>query len=170
MGFLTLLSFSLGMGLLLLIIGTSSAALALLPRAGAWLYEIKNVFGYLLLLLAVYFISLNPSLTFFGITIPTGPATTTALVGLIALLAGMYYLRESRKCLSGKKPPKRSPLSLEDAEAALAEHQAKHADYVIHCTGGYAKFLVAMLLFGLAALLLVEAYLARCGMSFLNLW
>ena len=170
MGFLTLFSFSLGIGVLLLIVGTSSAALSLLPRAGAWLHEVKNVFGFLLLLLAVYFVSLNPSLTFFGFTVQTGYATTAALVGAIALLAGLFYLRSGRKCLVAKQPPKRAPLSLENAEQALAEHQAKHADYVVHCTIGYVKMLFAVLLLGGAALLFVDAYLARCGMGFLNLW
>ncbi len=160
LGFLTLFSFSMGMGILLLIVGTSSAALSLLPRAGTWLYEVKNVFGYLLLLLAVYFISINPSLTFFGVTIPTGYATTAGLVGLIALLGGLYYLRAGRKCLVGKRPPRRVGEAL----------SAKHTDYIIHCTGGYAKIIIGLILLGSAALLLVDAYLARCGMAFLNLW
>ena len=160
MGFLTLFAFSLGMGVLLMIVGTSSAALSLLPRAGAWLYEVKNVFGFLLLLLSVYFISINPSLTFAGVTIPTGYPTTAALVGLIALLAGLYYLRAGRKCLLTKRPPRR----------VGEELGPKHTEYIMHCTGGYAKVIISTLLLGGAALMLVEAYLARCGMGFLNLW
>ncbi len=124
----------------------------------------------MLLLLAVYFVSLNPSLTLLGITIPTGYATTAALAGFIALIAGLFYLRSGRKCLVAKQPPKRAPLSLEDAEGALAEHQAKHADYVMHCTIGYVKMIFAILLLGAAALLFIDAYLARCGMGFMNLW
>ncbi len=54
-GFLILFFFSLGMGILLIIIGTFSGAIALLPRSGEWLAETKRVMGFLLLAMAIYF-------------------------------------------------------------------------------------------------------------------
>lgn len=54
-GFLILFFFSIGMGCILIIIGTFSGALALLPRAGEWLDESKRIMGFLLLGMCVYF-------------------------------------------------------------------------------------------------------------------
>lgn len=54
-GFLLLFVFSLGMGLILLLVGTFAGALSLLPRSGEWLNETKRVMGFLLLAMAVYF-------------------------------------------------------------------------------------------------------------------
>lgn len=52
LGGLALFSLSLGMGLPLLILGTSAGGL--LPRAGAWMERIKSVFGVLLLAMAIW--------------------------------------------------------------------------------------------------------------------
>lgn len=50
-GFLTLYILSMGMGLPLLLIGTSGGKL--LPRAGAWMNIIKHVFGFLLVAVSI---------------------------------------------------------------------------------------------------------------------
>ena len=55
MGGLLLFVFSLGMGALLLGVGTFSSFLAALPRSGAWMVNIKKTMGVLMLLLAEYF-------------------------------------------------------------------------------------------------------------------
>ena len=52
LGGLALFSLSLGMGLPLLILGTSAGSL--LPRAGAWMDTVKAVFGVLLLAMAIW--------------------------------------------------------------------------------------------------------------------
>jgi thiol:disulfide interchange protein DsbD len=54
-GFATLFTFSFGMGLLLIIIGTFSNSITTLPRAGAWMNEIKKFFGFLLIGVSIYF-------------------------------------------------------------------------------------------------------------------
>jgi len=54
-GFAVLFSFSLGMGLLLILVGTFSSTLNMLPRAGLWMDEIKKVFGFMMLGVCVYF-------------------------------------------------------------------------------------------------------------------
>ena len=51
LGGLALYALSLGMGLPLLLLGTSGGKL--LPRAGAWMDTIKGVFGFMLLLVAI---------------------------------------------------------------------------------------------------------------------
>ncbi|MFQ6372671.1 protein-disulfide reductase DsbD [Shewanella sp. YIC-542] len=50
-GFITLYILSMGMGLPLLLIGTSGGKL--LPRAGAWMEIIKHVFGFLLIMVSI---------------------------------------------------------------------------------------------------------------------
>ena len=72
-----LLALSLGMGLPLLIIGTSAGHL--LPRAGRWMDTVKAVFGVLLLGIAILLIS----------RIIPGPATL-ALWALLALVVAVY--------------------------------------------------------------------------------
>ncbi len=54
-GAAALFSMSIGMGVPLLIIGTSAGKL--LPKAGAWMNVIKAIFGFLLLGLAVWFMA-----------------------------------------------------------------------------------------------------------------
>ena len=79
-GFFTLFAFALGLGLLLIVVGTFSNTITNLPRAGAWMNEIKKFFGFLLLGVSIYF--LNPFVS---------DITSNIFYG--ALLAGMavYY-------------------------------------------------------------------------------
>ncbi|HZF68005.1 MAG TPA: cytochrome c biogenesis protein CcdA [Gemmatirosa sp.] len=56
MGFLYLLTFSLGMCSLLVAVGLSSGALARLPRAGMWMVWIKRLFALLMLGAAEYYL------------------------------------------------------------------------------------------------------------------
>jgi thiol:disulfide interchange protein DsbD len=55
LGGLLLFVFSLGMGALLLGVGTFSSFLAAMPRSGTWMVNIKKAMGLLMLLLAEYF-------------------------------------------------------------------------------------------------------------------
>ena len=56
LGFLYLLSFSLGMCTLLVIVGLSAGALARLPRAGMWMVWVKRGFGIVMLGVAEYYL------------------------------------------------------------------------------------------------------------------
>ena len=55
MGGLLLFVFSLGMGALLLGVGTFSSFLASIPRSGVWMVKIKKAMGLLMLAMAQYF-------------------------------------------------------------------------------------------------------------------
>ncbi|MFH2035488.1 MAG: cytochrome c biogenesis protein CcdA [Candidatus Zixiibacteriota bacterium] len=55
-GFLTLFVFAIGLGTLYLIIGTFSSAINALPGAGMWMESVKKFFGFVLLLMALYFL------------------------------------------------------------------------------------------------------------------
>lgn len=56
LGFLTMWSFALGMGVLFLVVGTASGAAVSLPKAGPWMSKIKHVFGLFLLGFALYYV------------------------------------------------------------------------------------------------------------------
>jgi cytochrome c-type biogenesis protein len=63
-GGLLLFVFSLGMGVLLLGVGTFSSFLAAIPRSGAWMAKIKKIMGLLMLGMAQYFFIKAGSLFF----------------------------------------------------------------------------------------------------------
>jgi len=54
-GFLYFLSFSLGLGVLFLVIGGFSGVLAALPRSGAWMTRVNRLLAALMLIAAVYY-------------------------------------------------------------------------------------------------------------------
>ena len=56
LGFLYLLTFSLGMSTLLVVVGLSSGSLARLPRAGAWMVTIKKIFALVMFGAAEYYL------------------------------------------------------------------------------------------------------------------
>jgi thiol:disulfide interchange protein DsbD len=55
-GFVYLLTFSLGMCALLVVVGLSTGGLARLPRAGAWMVTVKKVFALVMLGAAEYYL------------------------------------------------------------------------------------------------------------------
>ncbi len=57
LGLLLLFAFGVGLSVPLIIIGTFSSSLSLLPRAGMWMIEIQKVFGFLLLGMCLYYLS-----------------------------------------------------------------------------------------------------------------
>ena len=56
LGFVYLLTFSLGMCMLLVVVGLSTGGLARLPRAGAWMLTVKKVFALVMLGAAEYYL------------------------------------------------------------------------------------------------------------------
>jgi len=78
-GFITLFVFALGLGTFYVIIGTFSSAINALPGAGEWMETVKNFFGFVLLLMAVYFLR----------TILPAPVIAV-LTGLILLALGIF--------------------------------------------------------------------------------
>ncbi len=78
-GFLTLFSFGLGMGLLFLVLAFSSGSLSILPRSGQWMVRLEHFFGYVLIGMALYLIS-N--------VVPEW--SSLVLLGLYAILGGTF--------------------------------------------------------------------------------
>ena len=85
-GFLLLFTFGIGLGIPLLLIGTFSSSISLLPQAGRWMEEVKYIFGFMMLAMCIYFLSsLIPA---YG---------TLALLALLAFGAGIFYLIHSKQ-------------------------------------------------------------------------
>jgi thiol:disulfide interchange protein DsbD len=59
LGWSLLFVFSLGLGVLFLVIGTFAGAIQALPKAGAWMDNIKHGFGWILLAAALYLLRLT---------------------------------------------------------------------------------------------------------------
>lgn len=74
-----LFAMAIGMGLPLLVIGASAGAL--LPKAGAWMQSVKNLFGVLLLAAAIWIIS------------PVIPAAAHMLLWAALLIVAAIFLR-----------------------------------------------------------------------------
>lgn len=81
LGFILLFAFGVGSALPLLMIGTLSSSINLLPAAGAWMIEIKKIFGFLIFALCFYYISFL-----------IGSYLVLWLIGEFLLISGIWYL------------------------------------------------------------------------------
>lgn len=57
-GFLLLFSFGVGLSIPLLIIGTFSSSLSILPSAGLWMVEIKKMFGFIMIGMCFFYLKM----------------------------------------------------------------------------------------------------------------
>jgi thiol:disulfide interchange protein DsbD len=57
LGLILLFSFAMGMGVLFVVLGTSSSLLQKVPKAGAWMDTVKFVFGTTMIGMAIYYIA-----------------------------------------------------------------------------------------------------------------
>jgi len=56
LGISMLLSFSFGLGALVIVVGTFTGLLTSLPRSGIWMLRVQRIFGILMILAAEYFL------------------------------------------------------------------------------------------------------------------
>ncbi len=80
LGFLYLLVYALGLGVLFVVIGTFAGALASLPKSGGWMDGVRVIFGSLILAAAFYFAGLYL------------PKTAFLVVGLLGLWSVVLFL------------------------------------------------------------------------------
>lgn len=57
LGFVLLFSFAMGLGLLFIVLGTSSALISKMPKAGAWMEITKFAFGTVMVIMALYYVA-----------------------------------------------------------------------------------------------------------------
>ena len=80
LGFALFFVLALGLGIPFLILGVFSGSIHRLPRSGAWMVWVRKIFGFILLMMAVYFLKpLFPS-----------PMAYDLTLALIMLLGGIY--------------------------------------------------------------------------------
>lgn len=90
LGFFLLFVFGIGLSTPLLIVGAFSSSLALLPRAGLWMVEIKKLFGFMIFGMCFYYLNY---------VIPT-PILLWILATFIAGV-GIFYSYTSQKMAPG---------------------------------------------------------------------
>jgi len=85
LGFMLLFAFGIGLSIPLLIIGTFSSSLNVLPRAGMWMVEIKKLFGLVIIGMCFYFLR------------PIMPHDYWLMLARATMLAlGLYYVITAR--------------------------------------------------------------------------
>lgn len=89
LGFILLFTFGIGLSLPLLLIGTFSSSLAMLPRAGNWMVEIKRLFGLMMLATCLYFLKNIMSAQWLMII--------TTLTMLVMGIIEFYFATKTRK-------------------------------------------------------------------------
>lgn len=57
LGFLLLFTFGVGLSIPLLLVGSFSSSINMLPRAGMWMVEVKKLFGVVMLFMCLYFLA-----------------------------------------------------------------------------------------------------------------
>ncbi len=111
LGFLYMGTLALGLGVLFIVLGTSTAAMTALPQAGGWMDKIKKGLGILIFGVAVYYLNLllspdvfqlvlGASLVLFGLYIGAtakwdelaGLGKLGKGIGFIAMVAGSFYI------------------------------------------------------------------------------
>ena len=85
LGFMLLFAFGIGLSIPLLIIGTFSSSLNVLPRAGMWMVEVKKLFGLVIIGMCFYFLR------------PIMPHDYWLMLGRATMLGlGLYYFMTAR--------------------------------------------------------------------------
>lgn len=80
LGLILLFSFAMGMGVLFIVLGTSSSLLGKVPKAGAWMDGVKFLFGTTMVGMAIYYVA------------PVYPDwAVRALIGLALILIASAY-------------------------------------------------------------------------------
>lgn len=85
-GFLLLFSFGIGMSIPLIIIGTFSSSMNLLPQAGQWMVEVKKALGFVMLATCLYYLhNIVPCVVF------------NWLLVAYLLFAALFYIIDAQK-------------------------------------------------------------------------
>ncbi|HHQ14684.1 MAG TPA: protein-disulfide reductase DsbD, partial [Chromatiales bacterium] len=134
-GALSLFAMSIGMGIPLLVVGTSAGRL--LPKAGTWMNTIKGAFGFMMLGLAIWMLErllpgpvtlalwgvlLFVTATFMGAFTSLGPDSGVAarLGKSFGLIAALYAIALLIGAMTGASDPLR-PLALSSVAGSTAE-------------------------------------------------
>ncbi len=150
LGFGLLFVFGLGLGIPLLIIGTFSGSLNVLPRAGQWMVDVKQLFGFIMLATGFYFLQVIVpwhivSVLFFVFTAVVGTfylysaqrSTKNAqllknLLGIALIALSVYLLFYAYKVGSMQyNPCPQTTIWLQDYEQARALACKEHKNILL---------------------------------------
>jgi thiol:disulfide interchange protein DsbD len=81
-GFSVFFVLAIGLGIPFMFLATISGSVSALPRSGGWMVWVKKVFGFIMLAMAVYFLTRSPKLIPEQLFLP--------LVAALALIGGIY--------------------------------------------------------------------------------
>ncbi len=84
-GFWLLLVYAVGLGMIFILLGTFSTLLSRLPKSGPWLNTVKGFFGFLMIIMALYYIEPVTDPTYFKIIVGVTFITLGVVRGFIAL-------------------------------------------------------------------------------------
>ncbi|MCK5076645.1 MAG: sulfite exporter TauE/SafE family protein, partial [Calditrichia bacterium] len=92
-GFVMFLALAMGIGLPYLLLGIFSGAMNKIPSSGGWMIWVKNLFGFVLLGMGIYFLNplINNEMIYF------------ILLGLIAAAAGVYCFIDKNTIFTNPK-------------------------------------------------------------------
>ncbi len=90
LGFLMFFALALGLGLPYLLLGIFTSSLNKIPKSGGWMVWVRNLFGFVMLAMAVYF--LNPLIS--------NEIVYWALMGILAVGAGIYSFVDKNTSIS----------------------------------------------------------------------
>lgn len=141
-GFFTLFSFALGMGIVLILVGTFSSFMTVLPKPGSWMEDIKRIFGFLMLFSCVYFVSpfIPHYLVYF-------------LYALLCLTVGFFYISSSRN---------------ESILSVLTIHKESEGTDIERLKTTFAALPIRVILKKLAAFMLFAAAIYFFGLTYLK--
>lgn len=158
LGFILLFIFGVGVSFPLLIIGTFSSSLSVLPRAGMWMLEIQKIFGFMLLGMCLYYLSsilpivmVHALLTLFMIVIagyyyynisPMDSFAWRSLKTLIAIVAGGLALFCGTQTLQEhyyKKSVEHATSWYTDYDQAVIDAQKEHKKIMLDFWAPYCS-------------------------------
>lgn len=90
-GFLLLFCFGIGLSTPLIIIGTFSSSMTMLPQAGQWMVEIKKALGFIMLATCLYYLNNIVPATMMSVIIAT-----------YLLFAALFYIIDAQKDFNSK--------------------------------------------------------------------
>jgi thioredoxin:protein disulfide reductase len=96
-GFWLMFFFSLGMGVLFIILGTFSGAIKRLPRSGVWMITVKRIFGSIMIAMAIYFARPLMPLQAFGYVVAIAFITFGAFTGAFTRICDKPTVLETFK-------------------------------------------------------------------------
>ena len=141
-GFITLFMFALGMGMVLILVGTFSSFMTVLPKPGSWMEDIKRIFGFMMLFACIYFASPFIPLYF-----------EYLLYSLLCLTIGFFYISSSRN---------------ESILSVLQVHKDAEGSEIERLKTTFAALPVRVILKKLTAFILFAAAIYFFGMTYLR--